>query len=187
MFILLNKVKVGENKMEQNEDLKKIIIEKTKKFLQEHKSFKEESEIIYLLVQIRKILELERSKPYKTLYFYCNWVLHSKLNRPSTTKFLADIFDQSIDLNGTAHQNARNIKNVGKEFFTVKTFKNELGSFLRSIGLPQRFSNERLLLEIIKDCPIELATNKIKRVKVIKHSNKEYHYKFHIIDKKINQ
>ena len=68
-------------------------------------------------------MDLDGSNRYKTLRFYCNWVLHTKLDKPATTKLMANIFNQNIDLNTTERQNARNIKAVGKEFFILKTLK----------------------------------------------------------------
>ena len=41
-----------------------------------------------------------------------------------------------------------------------------------------------LLLDIIKDCPIEFLPNKIQKIEIIKKNNFEYHYKFNIIGKK---
>jgi len=43
--------------------------------------FKSETEIVYLMVNIRKIIELDNSyEKFQYLNFYCNWILHSKLN-----------------------------------------------------------------------------------------------------------
>lgn len=98
------------------------------KFSHNHSTFKEECEVVYLMVEIRKILEYG-GKSYKTLRFYCNWVLHKELSQEKTTKLLSDIFKPNVDLKKSVRENAHNVKSVGRDFFVLKTFKKEPGSF----------------------------------------------------------
>jgi len=168
---------------------KNTIVEKLKEFLQKHKAFTEECEVIYLMVEIRKILDYGGNS-YKTLRFYCNWVLHNELSREKTTKLLSDIFEQNIDIKKDGHENARNIKSIGTDFFKLNTFKNELEKFLKNHDLPMNLLNKnwwtfgRLLLEIIKDCPVVFMPSKIQRLDVKKYANGNYGYKFSLINNK---
>ena len=41
-----------------------------------------EAQVVYILSRLRKYLEITgQKKTYKDLNFYCNWALHSKLER----------------------------------------------------------------------------------------------------------
>lgn len=160
---------------------------KLHKFLNNHPRFKEECEVIYLMVEIRKILEVE-NKSYKTLRFYCNWVLHTKLCQEKTTGTLSEIFENSVNLKKDAHRNAKNLKSVGVNFFKLNILKKELKDFFKNKELPMELLNKnwwsfaKLLLEIIKDRPVIFTPNKIKKLVITKLSNKEYHYKFSLIN-----
>lgn len=165
------------------------IIEKLNEFLIRHPILDEECHVIYLLVEIRKILEYER-KSYKTLQFYCNWVLHKELSYEKTTKLLLKIFEPNVDLQKSGHENARNVKSVGRDFFVLKTFRKELEVFLKNHKLPIDLLNKnwwvfgKLLLEIIKDCPVRFAANKIQELKIEKYDDTNYGYKFSLINSK---
>lgn len=168
---------------------KKNIIEKLRKFLQNHSKFEEECEVVYLMVEIRKILECG-GKSYKTLRFYCNWVLHKELSQEKTTKLLSDIFELNVDLKKSGRENAHNIKSIGKDFFILKTFRKELEEFLKDHKLPMDLLKKnwwtfgKLLLEIIKDCPVYFVANKIRELKIEKYDDRNYSYKFSLIDSK---
>lgn len=162
---------------------------KLRNFLENHSTFKEECEVVYLMVEIRKILD-NRGSPYNTLRFYCNWVLHKELSREKTTKLLSDIFEPNVDLKKNGRKNARNIKSVGRDFFMLKTFRKELEGFFKDHNLPMDLLNKnwwtfgKLLLEIIKDCPVHFVANKIRELKIIKYDDRNFGYKFSLIDSK---
>jgi len=157
--------------------------EKLRNFLQSHPAFKEECQVVYLMVEIRKILD-HGGSPYNTLRFYCNWVLHNELSRETTTKLLSDIFEPNVDLKKNGRENARNIKSVGREFFMLKTFRKELESFFKDHNLPMDLLNKswwafgKLLLEIIKDCHVHFVANKIRELRIIKYDDRKFGYKF---------
>lgn len=162
---------------------KSTIIKKLREFLQNHPQFNEECEVVYLMVEIRKILEYGGNF-YKTLRFYCNWVLHKELSQEKTTKLLSDIFEPNVDLKKSGRKNARNIKSIGRDFFMLKTFRKELGDFFKDHNLPMDLLEKnwwtfgKLLLEIIKDCPVHFVANKIRELKIEKYDDRNYGYKF---------
>lgn len=180
------RVKYGERFKFMNKNKN---IENLNKFLINHKIFKEKCEVIYLMVEIRKILEYG-GKSYKTLRFYCNWVLHKELDREKTTKLLADIFNSNVDFKKSGRENAHNIKYIGKDFFMLKTLRRELEVFLKDHNSPTDLLKKnwwtfgKLLLEIIKDCPVHFVANKIQELKIEKYDDRNYGYKFSIIDSK---
>ena len=67
------------------------IISKLNTFLKKHHSFEEECYVVYLMVEIRKILEKEEKEEkkkidalYPLVKFYCDWILHNKKEKITT-------------------------------------------------------------------------------------------------------
>ena len=159
-------------------------------FLNEHSALKEECEVLYLMVQIRKILDCGGNS-YKTLRFYSNWVLHSELSKTATTKLLVDIFDAGIDGKKDGRDNARNLISSSSSFFTLNTFKNDLKGFVNEHNLPGNILSNanwknirRLLLELIKDCPVSFVPTEIINLRVIKDNEKTFSYRFTLANKR---
>lgn len=168
---------------------KQLVIDKLNNFLDKHPVFKEECEVIYLMVQIRKILDFKDSDhPYRTLRFYCNWVLHIKLCRKPTTKLLSNKLEQAVDSRKSGRDNARNIKKLCSDFLKLNTLKNELEIFIEEYSLPWNLSNKiwwkfaRLLLGIIEDCPVYFVSAVVSKLDPIKYSDREFHYKISIVN-----
>lgn len=59
------------------------------------KEITSELQVVYILSKIRKFLEWENKQgEYKTLNFYCNWVLHSKIDRAEpVSKILTEFIE----------------------------------------------------------------------------------------------
>lgn len=165
---------------------KQAVIDKLKNFLNKHPIFSEECEVIYLMVQIRKILDYKNSRcPYSTLRFYCNWVLHNELSQERTTKLLSNMLESCIDDKKSGHDNARNIKLYNSDFFKLNTLKKEFRVFIEENTLPTDLLKNKnwwefakLLLEIIKECIVYFVPTEISKLEVLKYSNREFGYKF---------
>ncbi|NIA18293.1 MAG: hypothetical protein GWO79_00190, partial [Actinobacteria bacterium] len=151
---------------------KKGIIEKINKFLQEHPNFKEECEIVYLLAEIRKILEFEKKSnkktSYKSLSFYCNWALHIHLKeRSRSAKYISDEFNKSMGVIYLAE--LKKDMRSHDDFFKLEDLRLELKDFFKDKdrNLPQDMLNEnkkwkqfkKLFLKIIAECHIKLSKN----------------------------
>lgn len=168
---------------------KRIIIDKLESFLEKHLKFNEECEVTYLLAETRKIIEDEKEK-YKTLYFYCCWTLHSKLNYNPTAEFLSEKFDKFIDFNKSKREIQRDLVKGQEDFFKLKDLNIELKKFLKNNEL---FSNIfkgngwnkfcKLFLENIMECKIDFGVKakycKISRFSVEK-SSQGYYYLFYL-------
>ena len=64
-----------------------VIVEKLRREL-EHE-ITTERQVVYLLAEIRKLLELRRErKKYFALNFYCCWALHTKMDRQGAQRIL---------------------------------------------------------------------------------------------------
>ncbi len=144
-----------------------------------------ECQVVFILSRIRKILEIKNEKrKYKHINFYCNWVLHSKLDRRNTTDLLKDLFEKHIDSETTAKEIASILKNNQSNFFKLITIKEELINFFENYNLSvdniinNWKSFEKLLLGLIKECPVIFTSNKLKQLELTKDKNNNYCYKF---------
>ncbi len=92
----------------------------------------EEVKAVYLLAEVRKILEhdatLKAAAP--NLELYCNWGLHVQLDRAGAKKFL-NIVDPVLTLNMNFSQTEHDACDA---LFTLETFRLELRSVLASFG-----------------------------------------------------
>lgn len=168
---------------------KKIVIDKLIIFLNQHPIFDEECEVIYLMVQIRKILDFKNSKySYDTLRFYCNWVLHIELDNKKTTELLSNMLDSIVDNTKSGHDNAHNIVASYSNYFKLNTLKKECELFIMEYSLPWNLSNNiwwkfaRLLLGIIEGCHVHFKSTVVSELEPIKFSNEEFHYKLSLVN-----
>lgn len=123
-----------------------------------NKKIFEESQVVYILSRIRKYLETkELKRKYKYLNFYCNWALHSRINRTEPVSEILRDFNNGID-NG--------------KFLKFEYFYNDFKSFLDDEKLNSeiilenenylRFIN--LLLDILSDTPVEFYPDDKKKI-----------------------
>jgi hypothetical protein len=55
-----------------------------------------ERQVVYILAEIRKLLELENGQNrYPSLNFYCNWALHSRISSSAEARRIVEIFDRA--------------------------------------------------------------------------------------------
>lgn len=171
---------------------KNDIIEKLRNFLRKHPTFKEECEVVYLMVEIRKILENWKNTKYRStagnsyemLYFYCNWIVHEKLSKQSAD-FVIKKFNQCIDENKNLEEIKRGMK-ANKNFFMLNDLQCDLKNFFGDCSLPQDILNEswkwrrfrKLLLEIISESVIDLSKSKKIASLNVKGNKGKYYYRF---------
>jgi len=116
----------------------------------------EESQVVYILSKIRKLLEIYKIQgKYKFLNFYCNWAFHSKIDRTEkVSKILIDF------ING----------NQRERFLTFKEFISELKTFLEEFELPTKiieieknyYHFLNILLDIYSETPLSVYSEKKK-------------------------
>jgi hypothetical protein len=151
----------------------KIIKGKLEDFLNQHPVFKEECEVVYFLVEIRKLIEDNRKK-FKTLFFYCCWVAHSKLSYSPTAEFLRDKFDNLIDPRKKKKAIQRDLISGQEDFFKLRDLNDELREFLKQKNLPANFLDGnawykfcQLFLDNIAECEIDIGKQPGKISKLI--------------------
>ncbi len=165
------------------------IIEKLKGELT--KDTNEECRVIFILSRIRKVLEIKNQKTkYKFLNFYCNWSLHSKLDKEGTTALPKVLFEKNIDSKKSGKENAVKLKLNNNDFFKFSSFKQELIDFLQENNLPLDVVKKswtsfmKILLEIIKESPIIFTSNALSELKLSEDIKGNYCYKFTLVGNK---
>jgi hypothetical protein len=118
-----------------------------------------ESQVVYLLVEIRKLLDRDRTstQPYNSLRFYSDWAVHVGLAGPQAQDIVkrADAFyPRLMDGTATAQEKADFAK-----IFSLKAFREEIDRFLkdyvqRSFSDPAWNSFLTHFLRVIEDCPL---------------------------------
>ena len=162
-----------------------IIREKIGIFLQARPVFKEEYEVVYLMVEIRKILESREISTYQALRFYCNWAVHIRLTR---SEFILNTLKKGINCKESGKEIAQKMKLNNPSLFKLSTLKSELDSFLSYYNLPKKCLSKdnwvkwmRLFLETIKEVSVISKSGVISRMDLIEKEG-NYFYKFKIIN-----
>ena len=146
----------------------------------------DEPNVVYILSRVRKLLDFGtvENKDFTTLRFYCNWVLHNRLNHKQTTNFLTKKFSISSSLGLNAKQIAQKLQFSHKDFFTLDDLKKELKFFLHSHGLPLGVIGKdwkmfrKSLLEIVVDCPVIFTSDDLYSMECTRQGENTYSYKF---------
>jgi hypothetical protein len=84
-----------------------------------------ERQVVYILVEIGKLLEHDNAKAtYPAIMFYRNWVVHTKLDRSAVADELVRLFDEYVTSNNTTASDKL------KELVRPVTLRGELKTFL---------------------------------------------------------
>ncbi len=113
-------------------------------------SFSQESEVIYFLVEIRKVLDRDENRNYPVLRFYCDWSVHVSKDRitPEMTAIMKEIFDE-IQFQVKSGQRIVEIQAI-KRFMYMDELRAEITRFLANYGLPtELIAEEEIWLQFI--------------------------------------
>jgi hypothetical protein len=121
-----------------------------------------ESQALYLMVEIRKLLDKNRkaANPYNSLRLYSDWAVHVELSGPQAQGIVkkADAFYQKLK-DGT-HSEADT--KAFAQIFGLDAFRDELKQFFTAHHLPS-FSEPEwhkflgCFLGVIQDCPLSCS------------------------------
>ena len=124
-----------------------------------------EVQVVYLLVGIRKLIErddhgADQGTQYPTLNFYCDWVLHSELDRSGAKAILLE-FDEAQPLWKSEETLPRELENKINHICGMEYFAEELTRFLKNYDLPPIAQNVdgwsrffHLYAQVIQDIPL---------------------------------
>jgi hypothetical protein len=147
------------------------IVEKLNKFSNKHMPFTEESQVVYLLVEIRKILDRDNNHKYPLLRFYCDWSVHTEKDRITKemrgimAEIYADVANQIIQ-----HPLPVTKKTKVISFMYMEDLQVELQQFLKEYSLPDSLTSNKdnwlafvkLLVKVLADQPINEPCDGIK-------------------------
>jgi len=100
-----------------------------------------ECKVIYLLCEIRKLLDKQPpDPPLFALRLYCNWALHVDLSRSRTTRAFLERVDRFVHNQLTPGTDTKETfaeeNSLFREFVYLDTFREELSRFLAARDLP---------------------------------------------------
>jgi hypothetical protein len=103
-----------------------------------HFPIRRESQVVYLLAEIRKVIEHEREQDpncYEVLELFCNWALHVAISRKSNAdriRVFLKVFDlkEGMEMVDFLHSSFFN------EMIQLEAFRKELETFLHDHQLP---------------------------------------------------
>ncbi len=116
------------------------IIEKLRKHLS--KRINREPEVVYLLAEVRKVLEGDDpARSNAALWMYCHWALHVNLDSSGTTMDFLRRVDRWVTntvafLTPSGPWNLIEEFYLFREFIFLSTFRQQLRAFLAAYGLP---------------------------------------------------
>ena len=146
------------------------ILEKLDIFLQKHLPFTEECQIVYLLVEIRKVLDQENNRKYPILRFYCNWSVHTEKDPTDEIRaIMNDIYRDVVAQIQKPALASSKMKIVG--FMYMEDLQKEIGKFLQEYNLPISLTSNqsnwlalvKLLVKVLSDQPIKNPCADIKK------------------------
>jgi hypothetical protein len=132
-----------------------------------------EAQVVYLMAGIRKLLEQreeqeQEQEPYEYLNFYCDWALHSRMDRRMAQKILKSFDAANIHL-----REGREIEDLPSELRTelehiskLSHFEREFRTFLQKNELPTLEARSpdgwvhflSLYARVVEDCPLVMST-----------------------------
>jgi len=123
-----------------------------------------EAAVVYALAEIRKYLERERWQPrYQDLVFFCDWVVHTMLDRRGAQNALAVLDARLKDLDLTDPANpGYDLKVHG--FIKFDVLRDQLVRFLKETQLPDSWVSHPAVwytfvkhyAEVVRDCELVL-------------------------------
>jgi hypothetical protein len=138
-----------------------------------------EAHVVYLVAQIRKLLEDLNADQYQHLKFHCDWPLHTKLDRSAAQRILVHFDAANISLrDGIELANLSvSLRQEINQISKMDLFRRELHDFLQQHSLPQIDVGQNgwtkfllLYAKVIEDCPLEIksrnSASSIERVTV---------------------
>ena len=163
------------------------IVEKLQPLLE--KGIETEIEVVYLLVELRKLLEHDNKKDvYPVLHFYCNWVAHTKLSLSPIADEIVRLFDDMVADTVNAELNQERCQKMN-DVVNIRVLLTELNTYLEGLVLPTTVCTSaddwrefrKRLGSVIQDCPLLLnarikgnPTRFVESVLVVNQSSREY-------------
>jgi len=157
--------------------MKLEIVDKLDKFLLKHSPFSEECEVVYLLVEIRKILEHDQDSNFKVLKFFCDWSVHTQKDRQMAG--IIDIASKIDQLVSTVDKITTEQHEQILKFFEMSELRDELSKFFTMHSLPLALcegdsnwsSFVDVLTQVLSNQPINNPISTIKLIEIVSNAH----------------
>lgn len=149
------------------------------------KELTSESQVVYILVEIRKMLnEHDKGKElkYPVLAFFCDWAVHTRMDRRSAISMLDAFQDFFRGLD--AHLEIRKPTNF-YPFVMFMVLRRQIKLFSKNNNLPDNLTDDpkkwkkflTLLKSIVADCPILSDKGYVREFMLLESSENSVHCK----------
>jgi hypothetical protein len=130
-----------------------------------------EADALYLMVEVRKLLEQQQAKKqYEYLTFHCDWAVHPTLTGPTAQKILEQFdaanihFKTGVELHALPGLLRMEIDRISR----MRYFEDQLEGVLKANGLPTLDETRsdgwihfvHLYAKIVEDCPLVMTAKK---------------------------
>ncbi len=133
------------------------------------KPISDEAGVVYLMVEIRKLMDVRRSaKTYPLLRLFCNWTVHTNLDHKNDeAEGLLRSFDEAIQR--VKAEAGRGFSLDFLDVLSLSRFREQIRTFFRSADIPTRLTDEQvewdtfldLYSSVVTDCPITYTHNEM--------------------------
>jgi len=151
--------------------MKGHIVEKLNYFLNQNTPLKKECGVVYLMVELRKMLDREKeegtTRRYPLVRFHADWILHTRKDRiTATMKEIMGKIDNSLNPYP---------KDGNLGFLLMPEFRKELTNLLDTYDLPSQFCKNdhewvdflSIITQILADQPLVNPTKNIAEFRYV--------------------
>jgi hypothetical protein len=142
-----------------------------------------ERQVVYILVEIRKLLELTRSKvKYDALWFHASWAVHPEMSWGLAATLLG-YFDEAYPLlkDKQLDELPPDLQNAITDAIALNRFREQLKDFLVQHDLDTSIADQqwtvflRLYASVIEDCPLIVSSGNLKNLSHVVVDVKDAH------------
>jgi len=165
--------------------VKNQIVEKLNRFLKIHYSLHEECEVMYLMIELRKLLDHEEevAKKYPLVRFYADWSVHTQ--KDIITDSMRQIMEKVDSMYlvtdyGDGHHSISMKKDINLDFILMPELRNEMGQMFSDFSIISKLTIDnnwtyfvRLLSRILADQPMINPTKRIEKFYYLKTRRRE--------------
>ena len=147
------------------------IIRKLNEFLDTHDPIKEECEAVYLMVELRKLLDREHGRDqFPKIRFYCDWTVHTSKDRNlAAIQDIMEKLEKSFS-NGSPHSTQD-----ASSFFLLSELREEMSDLFSRHGLRANLYQDDkrwthfvdVLIQVLADQPITTPFKGISSVSFV--------------------
>lgn len=144
-------------------------------FLSKSHVLTEECQVVYLMVEIRKIIDQTRSATrYPFLKFYSDWTVHSKKDviTPEVRQMSEEMFSFAVSEINAAHPGMPGEKSQVLEFAYMSALGKEMNSFFMEFGFESDLPTDEtkwinfvsLLVKVLENQPINNPSENVQSI-----------------------